>query len=201
MANGTPYEVIMGPMELFWAPFGTAFPAVDEAPGVSWTKVGTSGKQNYKEDGVTVVLAQTLAHFRGLGSTLPIKSIRSEEDVTVSVILADMSLEQVRLALNNNAVTTTGAGAEAGFKHIQLYRGPDVAQMALLARGPSPYFASGYGQFELLKVVVEGQPEMVWAKNGEPVGVEIVFRAQADLTQEEAEQVGVLRAMTAIATS
>ena len=85
-----------------------------------------------------------------LGEHLPIKSIRSEEDVTVEVILADMALEQVALALNSNTVTTTAAGTGTpGDKAIQLYRGPDVAQMALLARGPSPYFASGYAQFEL----------------------------------------------------
>lgn len=200
MANGTPYEVIMGPMELYVAPVGEAFPDVDEAPAGNWDLVGTSGKQNYKEDGVTVTLSQTLAHFRGLGSTLPIKSIRSEEDVTVEVILADMALEQVALALNSNTVTTTAAGTGTpGDKAIQLYRGPDVAQMALLARGPSPYFASGYAQFELLKVVVEGEPAMVWTKSGDPVGVQLMFRAQADLTQAEADQVGVLRAMTAVA--
>lgn len=201
MANGTPFEIIMGPMELFTAPVGTAFPDVDEAPSVTWVKLGTSGKQNYKEDGVTITIAQTLAHFRGLGSTLPIKSIRSEEDITVSVILADLSLEQLRLALNSNAITTTAAGSGTpGDKAVELYRGPDVTQMALLARGPSPYLATGYGQFELLKVVVEGEPEMVWAKNGDPVGVEMMFRCQADLTQDEAEQVGVLRAMTAVAS-
>ena len=38
MANGTPYEVIMGPMELYVAPVGEAFPDVDEAPaGASGT--------------------------------------------------------------------------------------------------------------------------------------------------------------------
>lgn len=188
--NGTPYEVIQGPMSLYWAAVGTQFPAVDAQPGEGWNLIGTSGNRNYKEDGVTIETSQTLGHFRGLGSTLPIKSVRSEEDIRVSVILADLALEQVALAFNSNEVTE-------GTKHkvISLYRGPDVAQMALLARGPSPYSATGYAQFELFKVVVEGNPSMVWKKDGDPVGVELVFRAQADLEQEETNQVGNLRAL------
>lgn len=200
MANGTPFEVIQGPMTLYVAPVGEAFPDVDAAPAGNWDTVGTSGARNYKEDGVTVTLSQTLGHFRGLGSTMIIKSIRTEEDVMVSVVIADMSLEQVSLALNSNTVTATAAASGVpGNKAIQLERGADVAQMAVLARGASPYFASGFAQFELLKAVVEGEPEMVWTKSGDPVGVELTFRCQADTTQADGEQVGVLRAMTAAA--
>lgn len=196
--NVEPYEVIMGPAELWKAPVGTAFPDPDEAPGVAWTRIGKSGKANYTEDGVTVTPSQTLAFFRGLGSTMPLKAVRSEEDIVVSVSIADMTAETLALAFNGNEVESEAAGVGTpGTKAIQLERGPDVTTFALLVRGPSAYTETGYGQFELPVCVNDTTGELNYNKSGEAAAPEYAFRVMADLTAPEGERAGRLIAMTA----
>jgi hypothetical protein len=197
--NVDPKEVITGPMELWIGIAGVMPPATNEEPDPDdWTKVGTSGNRNYTEDGVVVQLPQSIEYWRGLGSTLPIKATRTSEDGIVTVTIADLSLEQFKLALNNNSITTTAAASGvAGVKSINLYRGPNVATFALLARGPSPYFATGYGQFYLPVVVADGSPEMTWSKSGDPAAWELEVHVMADLDADEAAQAGKFEAMTA----
>lgn len=196
--NPEPCEVIMGPMELWIAPVGTAFPAINAAPGVGWTKVGKSGNSNYTEDGVTIAASQTLAFFRGLGSTLPIKGVRSEEDIVVSVSIADMTAEQLSLAFNGNSVTSVPAGVgTAGTKAINLERGPGVATFALLCRGASPYSETGYGQFELPTCVNDTTGELNYNKSGDATAPEYAFRVMADLTKSAGQRAGRFIAMTA----
>jgi hypothetical protein len=179
-------------------------PATDEPPDPSdWTKIGTSGNRNYTEDGVSVQAPQTINYWRGLGSTLPIKAVRSDEDVIYTVTVADMSLEQFRIALNHNEVASTAAASGvAGFKKISLYRGPNVTTFALLARGPSPYSPTGYAQFWVPVAVADGDPEMTWTKSGDPAAWVLEAHTMADLeAEDEADQAGVLEAMTTPALS
>ena len=185
-----PIEVVAGPLELYWAPVGTEHPAIGAAPVTPWTLVGTSGADNYTEDGVTITLDETVENFVPLGKTLPVKAFRTSESVVVSVTVADLSLDQVRLALNQTAVTT-GTGDES----ISLYRGPDVAEMAVLVRGVgrSPALAGGNLQFELYRAVVTGTHELSFVK-GTPVGVLLEFNAMYDTVKAG---VGVIRVATA----
>jgi hypothetical protein len=200
--NPEPREVIMGPMELWMAAVGTAFPAPDAAPGAGWTKIGKSGNANYTEDGVTIEASQTLAFFRGLGSTLPVKAVRSEEDIVVSVSIADMTAEQLSLAFNGNVVTSVSAGVGTpGTKSIQLERGSAVTQFALLARGASPYADTGYGQFELPVCVNDTTGELNYNKSGDATAPEYAFRVMADLTLPAGERAGRFMAMSAAALS
>src|SRR4030042_339760 len=108
-----PYEIIMAPFEVWVAPVGTAFPDVDESPAAAWTKLGSSGMDNMDEGGVTVTNGQTLATKRTLGSTGPVKVARTEEELTVSFTLFDMTAEQYAKALNNRTVTDPAAGSGA----------------------------------------------------------------------------------------
>lgn len=197
----TPYEIIAVPLELWVAPVGTTFPLIDAAPGVGWTKLGTSGRMNYFEDGVTVSLPQTLEAWRSAGHTGPRKFFRTEEDLMISVKLADMTLENFSIAMNYNAVTDTPAGGEAGFRKIGLSRGFTVNERALLARGPSPYDEALYMQFQIWKAVSDGSPEMAFTKGGEPAGYEINFKAGIDPTKAEDEAFGILIACDAVAIS
>src|SRR5690349_11911612 len=109
--NAAPFEIIAAPFEAWVAPVGTAFPAVDADPGVGWTKVGTHGADSYDESGVTVTPEETLAFIRSAGSTGAKKAVRTEENLTIGFVLQDLTLEQVQLALNGNAITATNAGA------------------------------------------------------------------------------------------
>ena len=184
----TELVAVAGPLEMYWAEVGTAFPAIGTAPGTGWTEIGTSGPRNFTEDLVTVSMNQTIETFRG-GDTTPLKAFRTEEDLVVTVTMADISLAQIRLALNLNAVNT-GTGED----DISLVRGVDVATLALLVRGvgKSPEFDGANMQFELHKVYEGASQEMQFAKGG-PAGVALEFHALKD----DAGNVATLRAATA----
>lgn len=176
-----PYEIIAGPLTLWLAPVGTAFPALGAAPGAAWTKVGTSGDQNYSDDGVTVSHGQKIEEARPAGSTGPRKVWRVEEDFMVSVVLWDLTLEQYLFALNGNTVSTVAAGAGTpGYKTIGLSRGQDVATYALLARGGLSPYGDGYSlQYELPRCYQSGEPEVLF-KKGAPAGLDLEFTGLED---------------------
>ncbi len=173
----TPYEIIAAPFELWWAPVGTAFPAINAAPSSPWAKVGTSGKNNYTDAGVRVSHAQTIDQFRFHGGTGPRKAVRSEESLTVMVTMADISLEHYRLALNNVTVATS---ATPDRKTATLYKGAQVAVMALLVRGPSPYDEALSLQYQIPRCFEGGSPEIAYVKNA-PAAIELQFVALEDL--------------------
>lgn len=172
-----PYEIIAGPLTLWLAPVGTAFPAIGAAPGAGWSKVGTKGDRNYSDDGVTVQHSQKTETARPAGATGPVKAWRTEEDLIVTVTLWDMSVEQYALALSGAAPTTTAAGVgTAGTKKIGLSKGQDVKNYALLARGPSAYGDAFASQYEVPVVFQSGSPKIV-RKKGTPAGIELEFTA------------------------
>lgn len=199
MDNTAPFEIMAAPFTCWLAPVNTAFPVVDAAPAATWVQVGTSGPRSVTEDGVTVSLPQTTEKWRSLGSTGARKIFRTEEDCVISFVLADVSLEQVQIALNGNAITAVAASAGvAGTKTIGLTRGPAVTQYALLLRGPSPYMAAGVMQFEVPMVVQVGSPELVFSKGGDPAGVALQFEA-LESGSTAADYFGRLVAQTAAA--
>lgn len=198
MSNAVPYEVIAAPYTVWFAPIGEAFPAVNAVPGGNWLKVGTNGDLNYMDDGVTIANPQSIEPWRSLGDTGPRKVFRTEEDLIISLVLADVSLEQYRHALNMNAVTTVAAGSgTAGYKKIGLSRGSDVAQRALLVRGPSPYGADMFMQYEVPYAFQTGEPEVVYRKDV-PAGLALEWTAIIDpAAVTPAERFGRLIAMNA----
>jgi hypothetical protein len=176
-----PFEVIAQPFTLYVAPIGTAFPAVDVDPSGSWSKVGSSGDLNYTEDGVTVTHNQTVEMWRALGSTGPRKAFRTEEELHIALMLADLTLEQYALAMNYNTVTTVPPDVDSvGYKKLGLSRGLEVPQRALLVRGSgSPYGDGLPMQYEVPVAVQIGEPEVVFTK-GEPAGLALEFMALED---------------------
>lgn len=176
MANTVPYEVIAAPYTVWVAPVGTAFPLPSEAPGVSWTKVGTSGDLNYDDaTGVIVEHSQSITPWRALGDAGSRKVFRTEEDLKVRLKLVDVTLEQYRLALNDNEVTEL-----TGRKKLGLSRGFDVATHALLVRtNVSPYQAEGVTQYEIPRAAQTGNPT-VTKKKGEPEGLDLEWMALVD---------------------
>lgn len=181
-----PYEIVAGPLTLWRAPQGTAFPLINAAPAGEWTKIGTSGTSNYSNDGVAAQHNQTLAQARPAGSVGPVKAWRTEEDLMFTVTLWDMTLEQYALALAGVAPATTAAGeGTAGFKELGLSRGETVECFALLARGVSPYGDNFAAQFEVPRCYQSGNPNPVFNK-GVPVGLALQFTALEDLTAANA---------------
>jgi hypothetical protein len=180
--NTVPYEVIAAPYEVYWAEVGTAFPDVDTPPGASWALVGTSGSLNYTEAGVTIAHSDETVQWRALGDTGTRKVFRTGEGLAIRFVLADVSLEHYRHALNMNAVTAVPATVgNPGYKWIGLSKGPFVAQVSLLVRGPSAYGDGMASQYQVRIAFQTGNPEPVFLKN-EPAALALEYTAVVDPT-------------------
>lgn len=190
-----PYEIIGAPLTLYLANVGTSFPAIDAVPSGSWFKIGTSGDKNYDEDGVTVQHDQNIEVFRGAGTTGPRKAWRTEEDLLISVPLADVSPEQYAKILDDAAITTTAqSSGVAGNKAFPLNQGLTVTAFALLARGLSPVDDSLAAQYEVPMCIQSGSPEPQYTK-GQAAILECEF-----MTLEHASSgFGQLRMQTTVA--
>lgn len=197
-----PFEVVAAPFTIYVAPVGTAFPDVTVDPPADWMKLGTSGTDNYTEDGVTVTHEQTVEVFRSLGSTGPRKAWRTEEGLLIGFTLVDLSAEQYAKVLNDASVTQNAAGAGTGGTDVfGLSRGQEVAAHALLARGDaSPAGDAFVTQYEVPRVFQNSEPELTFQK-GDPAGHECEFMALEDLNAANArERFGRLVIQTAAAS-
>lgn len=202
MKNAEPFEIIGAPFEVYTAPVGTPFPAVDEAPIAPWSLLGTSGADNYTSDGVTVTPSQATNIFRALKSLGPRKVFRTEEGLTFGLNLADFTLEQLRHAFNSNTLTTTPAsGGVPGTKKLGMARGSSIATMALLVRGPSPYMEDGVMQWEV-PICMQTGSGATTLKNGDAATFPLEFMALVDPDAVTDDEVyGRLVAQTDEATS
>jgi hypothetical protein len=200
--NAIPYEVIAAPFKVYHAPVGESFPVVDlTTPGGNWALVGTSGDLSYMDDGVKVSMSQKTTLWRSAGDVGVRKVFRTEEDLVIGLTLADMTLEQLKHALNFNSVTTAAAGSgTAGYKKIGLSRGSSVSQRALLIRGASPYGDDMTLQFEIPIAFQTGEPSIVLGKKGDPAGLALEWTAIIDPNASSVdERYGRLRAQHQVA--
>jgi len=199
----TPFEIIGAPLTLWIAPIGTPFPQINAAPAAAWIKLGTNGDRNYDEGGVTVTHGKSYNKVRPAGASGPVKAFLNEEDLMFTVNLMDVSLEQYRMALNNNAITTVAAGVGTqGTKRVGLSE--DVgrtAEFALLARGLSPYNEALAMQYCVPRCYQSGAPTPQYRK-GQPAILQLQFEALEDLSAATPqERFGYLIAATAAALS
>lgn len=185
--NTFPYELIGPGFKLYWAVAATPIPGVDdEVDTLVWNLIGKNGNKSYAEEGVRINLPQTVNAFRGYGSAGVLKEFRDQEDVIVQVTIADLRLETLSLALNSNDVTET-----ANRRCVGLSRGLTVDTVALLARGPSPYFNDGYSQWYLPYASNHSSPEIAFRKP-EAAIFQLEWRAIVDPEAAEGEELGVL---------
>lgn len=181
MTATTPYEIIAAPLSVYQAPVGESFPAIEDAPAGNWALIGTSGILNITEDGITIEHPDEKEMFYSVGGTGPSKVFRVREGFICRFTLADMSLEQYRHVLNDGTVTDTPAGGgDAGFRDVDLYRGADVANVALLLRGTySPYGTGWNSQFQIPRAFQSGVPSPVFVK-GVPAALAFEYTALED---------------------
>lgn len=193
-----PFEIIISPFEVFVAPVGESYPLINATPAGNWVKLGTSGNKNMGEEGVTVVHDQTIDFWRAYGTTGPVKASRSSEDLKVSFTLADLTLEEyTRIIQAVTVVDNAESSGVAGFREINLRRGLDVYQVALLTKGDGPYGSGFSAQFEVPRVVQSGSPSVVFLKNT-PAMLTMEFTALEDAdASSDAERFGRLIAMDA----
>lgn len=173
-------ELVTAPLELYWAPSGTAFPLVNAAPTPTFTLIGTGGSLNYTEDGIGISSEVTTEDVNSLGDIDPRCIVVTGRDMRVSVTLMDHTLDQIRLAFNNNAVTQDPGPPSVSI--LSLDTGSDLTQIALLARGvgKSPEFVGGNFQWEFDPVVEVAAKELAYVK-GQPAAVNLEFRVLAGI--------------------
>lgn len=196
-----PYEIIISPADVYLAPSGSTFPDVDTPPTGTWKLLGTAGKKNYSEDGVTVTHEQTLEPHRTAGSTGPVKVARTEEGLTFEGVLEDLSLEEYAKVLNDVTVADVAAASGTpGYRSIPLRQGLDVAEFAMLVRFPSPYGDGFTAQYQVPRVYQAANPAPAFNKSG-AAGLAFSFTAleDPDATVDE-ERFGKLVAQDALAT-
>lgn len=176
--------IIASPFDVWTAPVGEAMPTVDAAPSGNWALIGSQVDQlTQDESGVSLSNTQSITDIRGAGSTAPIKAVRSEEDLLVSINMMDMTFEVLDFALRGGGVTEVSAvSGVIGTKSIPIWRGTQVVEHALLLRGPSPYLVDTNMQFEFYRVYAAGDLDQSYAK-ATAVVVNIQFKVLMDLTQ------------------
>jgi hypothetical protein len=171
-------ELVTAPFTLYWAPLETAFPDVDAAPTAPWTQIGTLGARRYTEEGVSISWDIETEDFVSLGDIDPECVFLTGRNLMVSVTMADLSLDQLRLALNLNTVSDVAGPPPS--RQISMTVGPELTAIALLVRGEdkSPEFEGGNLQFQFANVIEVGSKEVTFVK-GEPAGVQLEFRVLA----------------------
>ena len=178
-------EIIMTPYEVYLAPAGeseVSLSVADPTSSTNFVLLGTYGKKNYAEGGVTLNLPNSYTEHRNAGSTGIIKVTRNEEGISFSLELEDFTPEQFRHALNHN----TPASA-AGETETQLYRGLTVYEYAVIIRGVSPYQSDKLAQFYVPRCYNSGEPSITFDK-GSAAALALEFTAlenQAAATEEE----------------
>lgn len=175
-------EIITSPFRVYVAAVGTPFPDVAAAPSALWTLLGEHGERSMAENGVTVSHGQTVNEISVYGSTGPVKAVRTKESLKVKFTLLDLSPEMYSYAIGNRTITDSGAQVgSSGNKSVQLYKGLDVAEVALLVRGndASTEIAAAEAQFEIPRAYMSGNPAPVFSKGG-AAGLELEFSALED---------------------
>ena len=109
-----PFEIVNGPVTVYYAAVGTAAPEISEDPSGSWSTLGTNGDRSYGDDGVTVTPSRSYAHQMVLGSTAAQKAFLEEQGFALTVPLVDLTAETMARVMNGAAVTDLAASSGAG---------------------------------------------------------------------------------------
>lgn len=164
-----PYEMVIGPAEVYFAPVGTAFPTVNATPGAPWVRIGTSGADNYSEDGVVVRRSLASSDIRALGSTAIRKAAITETGFEVEFSVMDMSPKEMLLAFGGDetAITVTAQGSGvAGNQAFDVPTAPVPIHRAILVRfGQSPFGNGLNSQFEVFSAYQAGEAEGTFSKS------------------------------------
>lgn len=181
-----PRDLVVGPLDVYLAPVGESFPAVDATPAGNWALLGTHGDESYGEDGITISHPETIEKFRTVGSTGARKAVRTEEDLRIELVLQDLTFEEFAKVLND--VTVQSDAGPPSIRKLPLRRGRDVARYAFLARGEgmSPYGAFNV-QLQVPIVYVAAAPAPVFGK-GDVASLAVAFEALEDPSAATAEE-------------
>jgi hypothetical protein len=187
LSNWAPFQILVGPGDVYVAATGTAFPKVSEAPSGSWTYLGQT------DGGISVKHDQTITPLTTDQRTGNVKAVRTAESLDISFSLAELTLENYSLAMNSLTVT-----AEAGppaIKKINLHKGVAVDLRAILIRGRSPY-GNLPAQYQIPVLYQSESPEVSFSETDKSL-LATVWTVLEDLSQaSDALRFGQLVAQT-----
>jgi hypothetical protein len=105
---GTPTNILIGPVKVYYAPVGESAPAdsvaVDTAWGGNWTDVG------YTQSPLVWAPSRETYEVEAEQTTLPLKEVVTKERHVFETVLSELTSTNLQLAIGGTA-TTTGAGA------------------------------------------------------------------------------------------
>ncbi|KKN48912.1 hypothetical protein LCGC14_0648100 [marine sediment metagenome] len=172
-------SILVGSGEIFVAPTVEAAPVVNVAPAGNWVSLGDT------DGGVAVNLNQTVDTHRVDDESGPVKKTISEEDLTIVVNLAEMTLENLARVLNNQTVTTDAGPPST--REMDLYRGiGGMVEFSVLFRGGSPYGAFN-AQFHIPRAVHEGNIGSAFVKDNKTL-IPVEFHALVDAAASPATE-------------
>lgn len=164
-----PYEIVIGPAEVYVAPVGEAFPDIDEAPAGNWLLVGLAGADNYSEDGVIIRRQVSNTLVRPLGSTVPVKAAITETGFEVEFTVMDLSPEAMQLAFGgdeDDITSTVASSGVAGNDVFDIVTDPVPIHKAVLVRCNQSSFGNGFNtQFEVFSAFQTGSAEGTFSKS------------------------------------
>lgn len=147
-------NLLMGPAELYVATFGATEPVnASTDPGVDWTNVGGT------DGGATLTINQTYTPMNVDQIAMPVGARKTEQVLSVATSLAEATLANLRLAVNNYSGTgdTIELGAEVD--------NTDPEYVAFLLRGQKP---GGGGRNVILRRALSTESiGMAWQKAGQ----------------------------------
>lgn len=180
MSNVVPFEQIVGAMKIYIATESTAEPTVTGAPGASWVELGsTEGEQSIQFSGA-------LTYFYDNDHQGPVKVVRGQEDITLTLNLVDLTLEHMARALSSVANVTTSSN----IKKLPMRRGVNPTVYALVMRGAahSPY-GDYPAQYYFPRVVQGSEPTITHGKVTR-ASLAMEFRVLEDDTQSDGNTLG-----------
>lgn len=188
MATTVPFNQLTGALQFYLAPKIEPEPLVNATPGVNWVLIGaTDGDQKIKHAG-------SITWFRDNDHTGPVKGVRPEEDVMLSLTVVALTLEFYSRLINNVALLSTAAAPNT--TKMPLKRDQTLTEYSLLLRGSA---ISPYGlfpaQYYIPRGVQAAEPEPTFGK-GNRAALALEFHALEDDTQSNADRLGWLRAQT-----
>jgi hypothetical protein len=161
MAANTPFEQLTGALKIHIAPYGEAIPEVQAAPTGNWTELGaTDGDQKLKH-------GNKITWFRDNDHQGLVKGIRTEEEITISATLVDLTLEKyARIISSVGSVVETINASSVTQRTLPMKRGPNLTEYAVLFRGDtiSPYGVFP-GMYVFPKAVVSSEPTPTFGKD------------------------------------
>lgn len=156
--NNTPYAILVGTGTLYVAAANTAAPAVNAAPGASWTDLGDT------EGGVKVNKKRSLEFHKTDQEFGPVKATLADEGLEIETNLVESTLENAGQLLSLTVTDTPPGSGTIGTRALGLHSS-DVVEKALLFRGKSPY-GDYPAQFYVPRGVFDGDLGQAFTKSG-----------------------------------